>query len=418
MGRFQQYIPGYCLCILSLVSLNDVHALQAVREHVIFVEDAEQWWGEVYAGALNPGGPLQGPRLQAGLAHPAGPGRMCFLQPGEAYIAGQGIIFILTREETVSYFAGSAEMTGYQDGPVAVALFGLELSICPDGTGGLYVSDRFNRCIRRIYRKSGGWMVATLAGDPANPLSDHLIRLVRDESPQLYVPPAAYASRSDHDGFRGKATFSYLHSNLVADQNNNLYVMDADFLRCISPEGQVQTLNPKGGSGNPGPDGEPLQSAHFRLLMKSGIGFGVDGHLYVADRWNHCVREIDLQNKTVATVVGPGRGYIDGPSSQAGFHDSPGYIILDPYRNRFHVNGVDDWGLRVWDGNSIKTLAGGKRENRALEGPAVQLGFHWGGTHAIDPKKPHPVYFWSNQAEWRGRIGRLYRRIDSPEVVQ
>ncbi len=102
-------------------SLNHIHAFQEVREHVIFVDDVEGWWGEVYAGALNPGGPVQGPRLQAGLAHPAGPGRMCFLGPGDAYVAGQGVIFRLTQPETVSYFAGSTEMTGYQDGPVAAA---------------------------------------------------------------------------------------------------------------------------------------------------------------------------------------------------------------------------------------------------------------------------------------------------------
>jgi hypothetical protein len=341
---------------------------------------------------------------------------MCFLAPDEAYIAGQGVIFRLIQDETVSYFAGSTEMTGYQDGPVAAALFGLELSICPDGSGGLYVSDRFNRCIRRIHRKDGQWIVTTLAGDPANPLSSHLLRLVRDESPELQIPAAAYASRSSHDGWGTTATFSYLHSNVIADPKGNLYVMDADFLRSISPLGQVQTLNPKGGSGNPGADGEPLQSAHFRLLMKSGMGFGGDGLLYVADRWNHCVRRIDLENGTVATVIGPGRGYVDGPSSEAGFHDSPGHITLDPFRNRLHVNGVDDWGLRVWDGSFIRTLAGGKRGNRALEGPASEIGFHWGGTHAIDPQEPHVIYFWSNQEEWRGRIGRLYEKVDSEEM--
>jgi hypothetical protein len=414
-----------------MLSLNKIYALQGVSEHVIYVEDAEQWYGEVYAGALNPGGPLQGPRLQAGLAHPAGPGRMCFLIPGEACIAGQGIIFKLSRDETVSYFAGSTEMTGFQDGSAAAALFGLELTICQDGKGGLYVSDRFNRCIRRIHPSSGDWIVTTLAGDHANPLSDHLLELVRNEDPGIRIPKAAYAARSTHDGRGREATFSYLHSNVVADKDGNLYVMDADFLRRISPTGQVKTLNPGGGSGNPGPDGELLESAHFRLLMKSGIGFGKDGHLYVADRWNHCVRRVDLQNRTVATlpifhlqnttlstVIGPGRGYIDGPSSEAGFHDSPGHITLDPFRNRIHVNGVDDWGLRVWDGSSIKTLAGGKRGNRALEGPAPDLGFHWCGTHAIDPQEPHPVYFWSNQGEWRGRIGKLYRKEDSPKGLQ
>jgi hypothetical protein len=410
--------PGFFIFITVVSFVNGLCAMQEVREHVIYVEDVEQWWGEVYAGALNPGGPLQGPRLQAGLAYPAGPGRMCFVAPEEAFIAGQGIIFRILKPQTISYFAGSTELTGYQDGILAGALFGTELSICPDGTGGLYVCDRFNRCIRRIFRDGEGWKVKTLAGHPSNPLSEHLLQAVRDESSEPALKRVLYESRSDHDGRGSQATFSYLHSNVVRDNQGQLFVMDADFLRCISSDGLVRTLNPEGGTGNPGPDGEPLKFAHFRLLMKSGIGFGGDGCLYVADRWNHCVRRIDLTAETVTTVIGPGRGYVDGPSRQAGFHDSPGHIIYDPFRKRLHVNGVDDWGLRVWNGSVIKTLAGGNRQNRDLSGPAPEIGFHWGGTHAIDPSEPHAVYFWSNQDTWRGRVGRLYKKTDGGEEIQ
>ena len=34
-----------------------------VKEHVEYVPDNDQWPVEVYSGALNPGGLLQGPRL-------------------------------------------------------------------------------------------------------------------------------------------------------------------------------------------------------------------------------------------------------------------------------------------------------------------------------------------------------------------
>lgn len=390
-----------------------------VPEHVIWVDDADSWRGEVWAGAANPGGALQGPRMEAGLAYPGGPGRMCFVGPGEAYVAGQGILFRLDSRGVFTYFAGSPEMAGYQDGPASGALFGLDLSIFPDGRGGLYVGDRFNRCLRRVFQKGQDWYVETVAGDPENPASSELLQMVRSEIPDPEMTAEAYRSRADHDGKGRQATFSYLHSNVIVDPAGTAYLFDADFLRTVSPNGQVRTLNPKGGTGNPGPDGEPLESAHFRVLMQSGIGWGPDGSIFVADRWNHCVRRIDLKAGTVSTVIGPGKGYIDGPSAKAAFHDSPGYIIYDPYRARFHVNGVDDWGMRVWEKGEMRTLGGGKRSNQALSGKAPDIGFHWCGTFAVDPAEPHDIYFWSGAPIWRGRIGRLTQtRLDGAKEVK
>jgi len=176
-------------------------------------------------------------------------------------------------------------------------------------------------------------------------------------------------------------------------------------------EGEVETLNPKGGSGDPaGTASEPLESARFRLIMGGGMTFGGDGNIYVADRWNHCIRKVDLQNKTVSIAVGPGRGYVDGPERKCGFHDSPGHIVWDPYRKRFYTNGVDDWGLRTWENGRMSTIAGGGRSNKALEGPARTVGTHWCGILAVDPRPPHDLYFWSNYADWRGRIGRLFKK--------
>ncbi len=42
-----------------------------------------------------------------------------------------------------------------------------------------------------------------------------------------------------------EATFHYMHSNVIADRRGNALVIDADFLRRISPEGRVETLNPR-----------------------------------------------------------------------------------------------------------------------------------------------------------------------------
>lgn len=379
-------------------------AAQGVKEQVEYVQDIGDWAVEVFSGAENPGGLLQGPRLQAGHDRR---GPIAFLPGGESFTAGEGVIFVLTQQGTIRFLAGDPDLPGYRDGGAGDALLGSDLSVCHDGRGGLYIADRSNRCLRRARRSEGRWIIETVAGNPANPPDKKLLQMVRNESP---LQSAGRLPRFAADGAGHQATFHYLHSNVIADAQGNAYLMDSDFLRRISPQGQVETLNPAGGTGPPAEAGsEPLASARFRLIMGGGICFGPDECIWVADRWNRCVRKIDLTEQTVSVAIGPGRGYVDGPAAEAGFHDSPGHIAYDSYRKRLYVTGVDDWGLRTFDQQTMKTIAGGRRQNVATQGPAREAGIHWGGVRAVDPTPPHDIYFWSGHRDWRGRTGRLFR---------
>jgi hypothetical protein len=393
---------GLSLTFLILsVSFVASAAAAAVEEHVEYVSGIDTWRVEVFAGALNPGGLLEGPAREAGFRPPI---QMCFLSSGQAFIATEGVIFTLTPDRVVRYFIGTPDLPGYQDGPAEQALLGRQFTVCSDGGGGLFVGDRSNRCLRRVTRRGQRWFIETVAGDPTKPPSELQLLRVREEGA---LPPTKKLDIID--GIGKQARFSYLHANVIADAQGNAYLMDSDFLRRVTPEGKVETLNPKGGTGAPTANQEPLESAHFRLIMGGGMTFGGDGNIYVADRWNHCIRKVDLQKKVVTVAVGPGRGYRDGPEKECGFHDSPGYVLYDRYRKRFYTNGVDDWGLRTWENGRMKTIAGGVRTNNALEGPARAAGTHWCGVLAVDPLPPHDIYFWSNSPNWRGRIGKLFR---------
>jgi hypothetical protein len=250
-------------------------------------------------------------------------------------------------------------------------------------------------------------MVETLAGQPGAPVSAKQLDLVREEGklPETRTRPT--------DGKGSAAVFAYLHSNVIADDKGNVFIMDSDFLRRISPDGTVTTLNPKGGTGVPAMAAtEPLESAKFRLIMGGGMCLGSDGSIYVADRWNHCIRKVDLASQSVSIAVGPGTGYRDGPEKNCGFHDSPGSIVHDPYRNRFYTTGVDDWGLRTWENGFMKTIAGGNSKNKGFEGPAKESSLHWARVVAVDPRPPHDIYFISGGPVWDGRLGRLFKSAD------
>lgn len=402
-------MPGQhpCIVFILMFTLSTTAHSQGVPVNVEYVKDIDDWRVEVFAGAANADGFLQGPLRESGIGRNAW--SMCFFPDGQAFLAVDGVIITITADGIVRFLAGTPGTTGYQDGLAAQALLGRQISICPDGAGGLYVGDRSNRCLRRLAKDGKRWQVTTVAGDPANPASEEQLQRVREEGT---LPPA---SKSDIIDGQGKAArFSYVHANVIADALGNAYLMDSNFLRRITPQGKVETLNPKGGTGLPGDkETEPLEAAKFRLIMGGAMCFDGAGNILVADRWNHCIRKVDLKAKTVSIAVGPGGGYIDGPDKKCGFHDSPGHIVYDPYRKRVYTTGVDDWGLRVWQDGFLKTIAGGNNKNTLLEGPARQSSLHWARVLAINPLPPHDIYFASGGPVWDGRIGRLFRPADN-----
>lgn len=227
-SRYRLLLRSLCAALFVAAAAGSAVA-QGVAEHVEYVDDIDNWSVEVFSGAANGGGFLQGPREQAGHDR-SGP--MVFLLSGEAFTAGGGVIFVITKDEVVRYLAGDPELPGYRDGPASEALLGADLSLCDDRRGGLYIADRSNRCLRRAHQIDGQWVVETVAGSPHNRADRKLLQLTRDESP---MQPGAGEERFASDGQGGKATFHYLHSNVITDEKGNAYLIDADYLRRITP---------------------------------------------------------------------------------------------------------------------------------------------------------------------------------------
>jgi hypothetical protein len=382
-GSRMKKMPPLCAAFALLVLWNA--AASAGSATVVYADDVDQWRVDVYAGCPSAGGALQGPLKEAGI-HTSG--TMCFLPDGQAFLCGNGVVMTVTSGGTVRLFAGTPGLPGHQDGPVAEALLGRQISMVPDGKGGFFIGDRSNRCIRRIRQTGGRWVVQTVAGDP--------------KKPQWKGKPV--------DGAGAAAVFRYLHSNVVADDAGSAYIMDDNYLRRIDPEGRVVTLNPDRTKGKPASG--PLASARFSLIMGGGLAWDGKGCIYVADRWNFCVQKVSVKEKTTTIVAGPARGYRDGPAGKAGFHGGTTHIVYDPYRTRVYVTGADDWGLRALAEGVVRTIAGGNKRARGFEGPAKETQVHWCGVRAVDPRPPHDIYFHSNGGPWRGVLGRLFKAGD------
>lgn len=91
-------------------------------------------------------------------------------------------------------------------------------------------------------------------------------------------------------------------ADIAFDGTNTVYILDSGHNRIVAAglDGKVQMVI---GSGEPGKADGAFAAASFN--NPQGICFA-DGNLYVADTFNHLIREVDLSAKQVKTIAGTG----------------------------------------------------------------------------------------------------------------
>lgn len=159
----------------------------------------------------------------------------------------------------VSTIAGTAGITGSQDGLGNIALFDNPYDVAIDGSGNLYVTDSRGQTIRKITPSGTNWIVSTIAGSSG-------------------VVGSA-------NGTNGSARFKY-PTGVAVDGSGNVYVTDTynDTIRKMAPVGTnwvVSTIGGQAGVTDAVSDDGTNSMSCFNLprCLK------VDGHgnVYVAD---------------------------------------------------------------------------------------------------------------------------------------
>ncbi|MDO8520067.1 MAG: hypothetical protein Q7T11_07900 [Deltaproteobacteria bacterium] len=199
---------------------------------------------------------------------------------------GSNRVFKISPDGTQSVFAGG----------------GTDSLFCPtevtsDQMGNIYINDRFGSLLKKI-------------------TPDGVISTI----------PVPYGARS-----------------IVADSSGNLYISGGSIVSKISPEGISTIAGTPGVFDGPLGDGGPATSA---TVVATGMAFGPDGSLYIADARHHRIRKIDA-NGIITTIAGtgiPGFSGDDGPATAAQLNvpkdiavDSDGLIYIvdrDNYRIR------------------------------------------------------------------------------------
>lgn len=111
---------------------------------------------------------------------------------------------------------------------------------------------------------------------------------------------------------------------VVVDRRGNLYIADIanNVVRRMDRQGMLSTFAGDSTFGYQG-DGHSAVQARFNEIY--GIGIDWKGEvLFVADYYNHCIRQIDLQSQRIETIAGKGIAGYEGDGA------APDCALLKP----------------------------------------------------------------------------------------
>jgi len=206
---------------------------------------------------------------------------------------------------------------------------------------------------------------------------------IRRVSPEGIITTVAGGGKTKFNGQDIPATEADLSwpRYIALGQEGELYVADSDRVFRIGPDGIIRTVAGNGRSFNYYPieaddigDGGPATQA---FLDPSGIAFGPDGSLYIADCNHHRIRRVGTDG-IIDTVAGLNRSGFSGdggPATQAKL-SCPVYIAFGPDDSLYFSEQNNHRIRRITVDGIISTVAGDGRDKFSGDGgPATKARF-------------------------------------------
>ncbi len=222
-------------------------------------------------------------------------------------------------------FAGSAAQ-GNVDGVTNLAQFNSPGGVTMDTSGNIYIADTGDNTIRKI---AANGAVSTFAGSPG--ISGSV------------------------DGNGTNALFN-APQGIAVDGSGNVYVSDTgnDTIRRITSAGAVNTLAGLAGTAGSA-NGLGTNAAFYE---PEGIAVDTQSNVFVADTWNHTIREVNSTGM-VMTIAGTAGnfGSVNANGTSASFYE-PGAVAVDGSDDVFVADTGNNLIREVAANGTVTTIAG------------------------------------------------------------
>ncbi len=244
---------------------------------------------------------------------------------------------------------GTAGFAG-DGGPAAEAQLNRPSSVAVDGSGNIFIADRWNNRVRRVDATTGVITTVAVASNPQGVALDRSgnlffvdgSRVRRLDADTGLISTVAGALNRGFSGDDGPATSAQLNGpqGLAVDGSGNLFIADFANNRIRRVDASTGTIGTVVGGGT-STDDRGLATS-LRLSLPIGVAVDGAGNLFIGEYGSHRVRYVDVSIWAIETVGGTGaRGFSgDGGSATAAQVHSPMGVALDHAGNLY----VADYG--------------------------------------------------------------------------
>lgn len=352
--------PGSANGTGTAARFNQPVAVAVNRDGLVYVAD----WGNHLIRQVTPAGVVTTLAGEAGVAGSTdGTGQAArFDAPFAMAVGPDNHVYVadtnnhtlrkITPEGVVTTLAGSAGVSGSDDGTGSAALFAYPGGVAVDADGDVFVADSGNQLIRQI---TPAGVVTTLAGSAGQIGSTD-----GTGSAALFNSPRGLVVRSNGDLF-------------VADANNHT-------LRKITAAGVVTTF-----AGAAGLDGRvDATGTTARFNTPNGLAVDALGALIVGDGQNHSIRKVTASG-VVTTLAGSpsAAGLVDGTGAVARFME-PTSVALDSVGNLYVADTYNHTIRKVTAAGVVTTLAGNPGVSGSDDGIGAAALFSYPSGVAVD----------------------------------